>query len=105
MVNKSSGENLQALQLCLRSVSSGYIAVFISPATWAFYLTSVLIGVGAASESTHHRFPTLELQRVTESINHPSSRCLFILYSCHSRLHPVTVREEYSQQREGLGLF
>ncbi|XP_075894723.1 UNC93-like protein MFSD11 [Nelusetta ayraudi] len=27
---------------------SGYIAVFISPATWAFYLTSVLIGVGAA---------------------------------------------------------
>ncbi|XP_059204951.1 UNC93-like protein MFSD11 [Centropristis striata] len=27
---------------------SGYIAVFISPATWAFYLTSVLIGIGAA---------------------------------------------------------
>ncbi|KAM3597910.1 uncharacterized protein V6R79_011076 [Siganus canaliculatus] len=28
---------------------SGYIAVFIIPATWAFYLTSVLIGVGAAT--------------------------------------------------------
>uniref|UniRef100_A0A3P8SXW9 Major facilitator superfamily domain containing 11 n=1 Tax=Amphiprion percula TaxID=161767 RepID=A0A3P8SXW9_AMPPE len=27
---------------------SGYIAVFIIPATWAFYLTSVLIGIGAA---------------------------------------------------------
>ncbi|XP_033908447.1 UNC93-like protein MFSD11 isoform X3 [Acipenser ruthenus] len=27
---------------------SGYIAVFIIPATWSFYLTSVLIGVGAA---------------------------------------------------------
>uniref|UniRef100_A0A7N6FAB7 Major facilitator superfamily domain containing 11 n=1 Tax=Anabas testudineus TaxID=64144 RepID=A0A7N6FAB7_ANATE len=27
---------------------SGYIAVFISPSTWAFYLTSVLIGIGAA---------------------------------------------------------
>ncbi|XP_058509290.1 UNC93-like protein MFSD11 [Solea solea] len=27
---------------------SGYIAVFIIPSTWSFYLTSVLIGVGAA---------------------------------------------------------
>ncbi|KAM8724561.1 UNC93-like protein MFSD11 [Acanthopagrus schlegelii] len=27
---------------------SGYIAVFIVPSTWAFYLTSVLIGIGAA---------------------------------------------------------
>lgn len=27
---------------------SGYIAVFITPSTWSFYLTSVLIGVGAA---------------------------------------------------------
>lgn len=27
---------------------SGYIAVFISPSTWSFYFTSVLIGVGAA---------------------------------------------------------
>ncbi|XP_010728854.3 UNC93-like protein MFSD11 [Larimichthys crocea] len=27
---------------------SGYIAVFIIPSTWAFYLTSVLIGIGAA---------------------------------------------------------
>ncbi|CAK6972423.1 UNC93-like protein MFSD11 [Scomber scombrus] len=27
---------------------SGYIAVFIAPSTWAFYLTSVLIGIGAA---------------------------------------------------------
>ncbi|XP_054615361.1 UNC93-like protein MFSD11 isoform X2 [Dunckerocampus dactyliophorus] len=27
---------------------SGYVAVFIEPSTWAFYLTSVLIGVGAA---------------------------------------------------------
>uniref|UniRef100_A0A8C4GVV4 UNC93-like protein MFSD11 n=1 Tax=Dicentrarchus labrax TaxID=13489 RepID=A0A8C4GVV4_DICLA len=27
---------------------SGYIAVFIIPSSWAFYLTSVLIGVGAA---------------------------------------------------------
>lgn len=27
---------------------SGYIAVFIAPLTWAFYLTSVLIGIGAA---------------------------------------------------------
>lgn len=27
---------------------SGYIAVFVIPTTWAFYLTSVLIGVGAA---------------------------------------------------------
>uniref|UniRef100_A0A3Q3XJM3 Major facilitator superfamily domain containing 11 n=1 Tax=Mola mola TaxID=94237 RepID=A0A3Q3XJM3_MOLML len=27
----------------------GYIAVFIMPITWAFYLTSVLIGVGAAT--------------------------------------------------------
>ncbi|KAM4716783.1 UNC93-like protein MFSD11 isoform 1-T1 [Anableps anableps] len=27
---------------------SGYIAVFIMPSTWSFYLTSVLIGVGAA---------------------------------------------------------
>ncbi|XP_013879281.1 UNC93-like protein MFSD11 [Austrofundulus limnaeus] len=27
---------------------SGYVAVFIAPATWAFYLTSVLIGIGAA---------------------------------------------------------
>lgn len=31
-------------------LSSGYIAVFIIPSTWAFYLTSVLIGIGAASE-------------------------------------------------------
>uniref|UniRef100_A0A665VDZ0 UNC93-like protein MFSD11 n=1 Tax=Echeneis naucrates TaxID=173247 RepID=A0A665VDZ0_ECHNA len=29
-------------------VYSGYIAVFIIPSTWPFYLTSVLIGVGAA---------------------------------------------------------
>ncbi|KAI5091609.1 UNC93-like protein MFSD11, partial [Silurus meridionalis] len=27
---------------------SGYIAVFITPLTWSFYLTSVLIGMGAA---------------------------------------------------------
>ncbi|XP_056144079.1 UNC93-like protein MFSD11 [Lampris incognitus] len=27
---------------------SGYIAVFIFPSTWSFYLTSVMIGVGAA---------------------------------------------------------
>ncbi|XP_022070122.2 UNC93-like protein MFSD11 [Acanthochromis polyacanthus] len=27
---------------------SGYIAVFVVPTTWAFYLTSVLIGIGAA---------------------------------------------------------
>lgn len=27
---------------------SGYIAVFIIPSTWSFYLTSVLIGIGAA---------------------------------------------------------
>lgn len=27
---------------------SGYIAVFIDPSTWSFYLTSVLIGIGAA---------------------------------------------------------
>lgn len=27
---------------------SGYIAVFILPSTWSFYLTSVLIGIGAA---------------------------------------------------------
>ncbi|KAM7387050.1 hypothetical protein PAMA_009595 [Pampus argenteus] len=27
---------------------SGYIAVFIIPSTWAFYFTSVLIGIGAA---------------------------------------------------------
>lgn len=27
---------------------SGYIAVFVIPTTWAFYLTSVLIGIGAA---------------------------------------------------------
>lgn len=27
---------------------SGYIAVFIVPSTWSFYLTSVLLGVGAA---------------------------------------------------------
>ncbi|MED6292814.1 hypothetical protein CHARACLAT_004394 [Characodon lateralis] len=27
---------------------SGYIAVFIMPSTWSFYLTSVLIGIGAA---------------------------------------------------------
>ncbi|XP_037834613.1 UNC93-like protein MFSD11 isoform X2 [Kryptolebias marmoratus] len=27
---------------------SGYVAVFITPATWSFYLTSVLIGAGAA---------------------------------------------------------
>ncbi|XP_077383935.1 UNC93-like protein MFSD11 [Festucalex cinctus] len=29
-------------------VYSGYIAVFVEPSTWSFYLTSVLIGVGAA---------------------------------------------------------
>lgn len=29
---------------------SGYIAVFIIPSTWSFYLTSVLIGMGAACE-------------------------------------------------------
>lgn len=29
---------------------SGYIAVFIVPATWSLYFTSVLIGVGAASK-------------------------------------------------------
>uniref|UniRef100_A0A3P9JMJ1 UNC93-like protein MFSD11 n=1 Tax=Oryzias latipes TaxID=8090 RepID=A0A3P9JMJ1_ORYLA len=27
---------------------SGYIAVFIIPSTWSFYLTSILIGIGAA---------------------------------------------------------
>ncbi|XP_047427946.1 UNC93-like protein MFSD11 isoform X2 [Mugil cephalus] len=27
---------------------SGYVAVFIVPSTWSFYLTSVLIGIGAA---------------------------------------------------------
>ncbi|XP_024270070.1 UNC93-like protein MFSD11 isoform X1 [Oncorhynchus tshawytscha] len=27
---------------------SGYVAVFITPSTWSFYLTSVLIGIGAA---------------------------------------------------------
>ncbi|XP_016105310.1 UNC93-like protein MFSD11, partial [Sinocyclocheilus grahami] len=27
---------------------SGYIAVFIIPSTWSFYLTSVIIGIGAA---------------------------------------------------------
>ncbi|KAG7223149.1 hypothetical protein INR49_015757 [Caranx melampygus] len=27
---------------------SGYIAVFITPSTWSFYFTSVLIGIGAA---------------------------------------------------------
>ncbi|XP_029015696.1 UNC93-like protein MFSD11 [Betta splendens] len=27
---------------------SGYVAVFIAPSTWSFYLTSVLVGVGAA---------------------------------------------------------
>ncbi|KAL0992838.1 hypothetical protein UPYG_G00099210 [Umbra pygmaea] len=27
---------------------SGYIAVFITPSTWSFYLTSVLVGIGAA---------------------------------------------------------
>uniref|UniRef100_A0A3P9AHX2 Major facilitator superfamily domain containing 11 n=1 Tax=Esox lucius TaxID=8010 RepID=A0A3P9AHX2_ESOLU len=27
---------------------SGYIAVFINPSTWSFYLSSVLIGIGAA---------------------------------------------------------
>uniref|UniRef100_A0A3P9K8Q3 UNC93-like protein MFSD11 n=1 Tax=Oryzias latipes TaxID=8090 RepID=A0A3P9K8Q3_ORYLA len=27
---------------------SGYIAVFIIPSTWSFYLTSVLVGIGAA---------------------------------------------------------
>uniref|UniRef100_A0A8C5EGT7 UNC93-like protein MFSD11 n=1 Tax=Gouania willdenowi TaxID=441366 RepID=A0A8C5EGT7_GOUWI len=27
---------------------SGYIGVFISPSTWSFYLTSILIGIGAA---------------------------------------------------------
>lgn len=30
---------------------SGYVAVFITPSTWSFYLTSVLIGIGAASKS------------------------------------------------------
>lgn len=29
-------------------VFSGYVAVFILPTSWSFYLTSVLIGVGAA---------------------------------------------------------
>lgn len=33
-------------------VLSGYIAVFIIPSTWSFYLSSVLIGVGAASKCT-----------------------------------------------------
>ncbi|CDQ78294.1 unnamed protein product [Oncorhynchus mykiss] len=30
---------------------SGYVAVFITPSTWSFYFTSVLIGIGAASKS------------------------------------------------------
>lgn len=37
-------------------LSSGYIAVFIVPSPWAFYLTSVLIGIGAASEFPSHEF-------------------------------------------------
>ena len=37
-------------------LSSGYISVFIIPSTWAFYLTSVLIGIGAASEFPWHEF-------------------------------------------------
>ncbi|XP_070957837.1 UNC93-like protein MFSD11 isoform X2 [Oncorhynchus clarkii lewisi] len=28
---------------------SGYVAVFITPSTWSFYFTSVLIGIGAAN--------------------------------------------------------
>ncbi|KAK3512094.1 hypothetical protein QTP70_030353 [Hemibagrus guttatus] len=31
-----------------RYIQDGYIAVFIIPSTWSFYLTSVLIGMGAA---------------------------------------------------------
>lgn len=35
-------------------LSSGYISVFITPTTWIFYLTSVLIGIAAASEFFSH---------------------------------------------------
>lgn len=41
--------------------SSGYIAMFIVPSTWSFYLTSVLIGIGAASKSLSPKL-SLELQ-------------------------------------------
>ncbi|KAF3845947.1 hypothetical protein F7725_003025 [Dissostichus mawsoni] len=33
---------------CCNWTKIGYIAVFIIPSTWSFYLTSVLIGIGAA---------------------------------------------------------
>uniref|UniRef100_A0A3B5MEL0 Major facilitator superfamily domain containing 11 n=1 Tax=Xiphophorus couchianus TaxID=32473 RepID=A0A3B5MEL0_9TELE len=36
------------LTMFLSGLLYGYIAVFIMPSTWSFYLTSVLIGIGAA---------------------------------------------------------
>lgn len=36
-------------------LSSGYIAVFIVPSTWSFYLTSVLIGIAAAGKFLSHQ--------------------------------------------------
>ncbi|KAJ7992441.1 hypothetical protein DPEC_G00278590 [Dallia pectoralis] len=39
---------------------SGYIAVFINPSTWSFYLTSVLIGMGAAMLWTAQGYFLLE---------------------------------------------
>uniref|UniRef100_A0A4W4DPS5 Major facilitator superfamily domain containing 11 n=1 Tax=Electrophorus electricus TaxID=8005 RepID=A0A4W4DPS5_ELEEL len=44
---------------------SGYIAVFITPSTWSFYFTSVLIGIGAALLWTAQGYFLLENSDVT----------------------------------------
>lgn len=44
---------------------SGYIAVFIIPSTWSFYLTSVLIGIGAASKFPYQIGNDVEHMTVT----------------------------------------
>ncbi|TSS23703.1 UNC93-like protein MFSD11 [Bagarius yarrelli] len=43
----------------LSRIESGYISVFIIPSTWSFYLTSVLIGMGAAYKDRRTLFIAL----------------------------------------------
>lgn len=74
---------MSRLHCSARFLSSGYIAVFILPSTWAFYLTSVLIGIGAASKSLCHQCPFNIRQESLFTFGYLS--CLF-LQGCNQLL-------------------
>lgn len=84
---------------------SGYVAVLIVPSTWAFYFTSVLIGVAAASECPGRGTASTNTRPkvATPTVNALFSRLASVLWTAQGQF--LVENSEASTINRNTGVF